>query len=100
MGGGQLRHVAPGEAGEHQQAGPLRQGGQLAQHLQPVHAGEHQIQHHHVGVQLPGQTDGLLAVAGLRGHLHGAVRRQSLHDQAAELLAGVCHQNPRFAIQC
>ena len=47
-----------------------------------------------------GAPDGLLAVAGLRGHLHGAVRRQSLHDQAAELLAGVCHQNPRFAIQC
>ena len=52
MGRGQLRHIAPRKAGEHQHPGPAGQRRQLGQHLQSIHTGKHEIHHHDVRGEL------------------------------------------------
>ena len=62
MGRGQLRHIAPRKAGEHQHPGPAGQRRQLGQHLQSIHTGKHEIHHHDVRGELLCQADRLLPV--------------------------------------
>jgi len=99
MGRGQLRHIAPRKAGEHQHPGPAGQRRQLGQHLQSIHTGKHEIHHHDVRGELLCQADRLLPVPCLCGQLQAGFLLQRTRKDTAELLTGIGHQDPLSGFQ-
>ena len=94
----QLRHIAAGKAGEHQDPGMDLQLPQFPQDGQPVLVPEHQVHHHRLGSKLPHQTKDLLSVARLPRHFQIGLPCHCITEQLAELIACVRDQNASLVL--